>query len=185
MKFSKYTIKAVTPVMALFQKQHWLLFKQGYDNLRSTRRESAASADTARSGRCFRRNQSAVCASHNVPSDSLLPFHNFHNNKNLFAIFFKIQLKLRYWIQMCFYCFANFLGITFSICKPHQLILCTVIHLQLLLNLYLIVSINIYFIFIISFLIIYPSALNFINLIPEIIYTIQNHLLSSIRFSFY
>ena len=37
MKFSKYTFKAVTPVMALFQKQHRLLFKQGYDNLRSTR----------------------------------------------------------------------------------------------------------------------------------------------------
>ena len=72
MKFSKCTIKAVTPVMALFQKQHRLLFKQGYDNLRSTRGESAASADTARSGRCFRRNQSAVCASHNVPSDILL-----------------------------------------------------------------------------------------------------------------
>ena len=70
MKFSKYTIKAVTPVMALFQKQHRLLFKQGYDNLRSTRGESAASADTTRSERCFHRNQSAVCASHNVPSDT-------------------------------------------------------------------------------------------------------------------
>ena len=69
MKFSKYISKAVTPVMALFQKQHRLLFKQGYDNLRSTRGESAASADTARSGRCCHRNQSAVCASHNVPSD--------------------------------------------------------------------------------------------------------------------
>ena len=69
MKFSKYTFKAVTPVMALFQKQHRLLFKQGYDNLRSTRGESAASADTTRSERCFHRNQSAVCASHNVPSD--------------------------------------------------------------------------------------------------------------------
>ena len=72
MKFSKYTIKAVTPVMALFQKQHRLLFKQGYDNLRSTRGESAASADTTRSERCFHRNQSAVCASHNVPSDILI-----------------------------------------------------------------------------------------------------------------
>ena len=72
MKFSKYTIKAVTPVMALFQKQHRLLFKQGYDNLRSTRGESAASADTTRSERCFHRNQSAVCASHNVLSDTIL-----------------------------------------------------------------------------------------------------------------
>ena len=71
MKFSKYTFKAVTPVMALFQKQHQLPFKQGYDNLRSTRGESAASADTAQSERCFHRNQSAVCASHNVPSDSI------------------------------------------------------------------------------------------------------------------
>lgn len=71
MKFSKYTFKAVTPVMALFQKQHRLLFKQGYNNLRSTRGESAASADTAQSERCFCRNQSAVCASHNVPSDTL------------------------------------------------------------------------------------------------------------------
>ena len=69
MKFSKYTFKAVTPVMALFQKQRQLPFKQGYDNLRATRGESAASADTARSGRCFYRNQSAVCTSHNVPSD--------------------------------------------------------------------------------------------------------------------
>ena len=73
MKFSKCTIKAVTPVMALFQKQHRLLFKQGYDNLRSTRGESAASADTARSGRCFHRNQSAVCASLNVSSDTETP----------------------------------------------------------------------------------------------------------------
>ena len=34
MKFSKYIYKAVTPVMALFQKQRQLPFKQGYDNLR-------------------------------------------------------------------------------------------------------------------------------------------------------
>ena len=70
MKFSKYTIKAVTPVMALFQKQHRLLFKQGYDNLRSTRGKSTASADTARSERCCHRNQGAVCASHNLPPDT-------------------------------------------------------------------------------------------------------------------
>ena len=70
MKFSKYIYKAVTPVMALFQKQHGLPFKQDYDNLRSTREESAASAGTAQSERQLHRNQSAVCASHNVPSDS-------------------------------------------------------------------------------------------------------------------
>ena len=69
MKFSKYIYKAVTPVMALFQKQHGLPFKQDYDNLRSTREESAASAGTAQSERQLHRNQSAVCASHNVPSD--------------------------------------------------------------------------------------------------------------------
>ena len=51
MKFSKYISKAVTPVMALFQKQHRLPFKQGYDNLRSSRRESAASSGTAQSER--------------------------------------------------------------------------------------------------------------------------------------
>ena len=51
MKFSKYISKAVTLVMALFQKQHWLPFKQGYDNLRSSRLKSAASSDTAQSGR--------------------------------------------------------------------------------------------------------------------------------------
>ena len=51
MKFSKYIYKAVTPVMALFQKQHGLPFKQDYDNLRSTRGEFAASADTAQSKR--------------------------------------------------------------------------------------------------------------------------------------
>ena len=51
MKFSKYISKAVTPVMALFQKQHRLLFKQDYDNLRSFRWESAASSGTAQSER--------------------------------------------------------------------------------------------------------------------------------------
>lgn len=51
MKFSKYISKAVTPVMALFQKQLWLPFKQGYDNLRSIRGESAVSSDTAQSER--------------------------------------------------------------------------------------------------------------------------------------
>lgn len=86
MKFSKYSFKAVTPVMALFQKQHRLLFKQGYDNLRSTRGESAASADTARSGRCFRRNQSAVCASHNVPSDSIIDKNISLITSNVFVL---------------------------------------------------------------------------------------------------
>lgn len=70
MKFSKYISKAVTPVMALFQKQHRLPFKQGYDNLRSFRQESAADSGTAQSGRQQHRNQSAVSTSHNVPSDT-------------------------------------------------------------------------------------------------------------------
>ena len=37
MKFSMSTFKAMTPVMALFQKQPRLPFKQSYDNLRSLR----------------------------------------------------------------------------------------------------------------------------------------------------
>ena len=69
MKFSKYISKAVTPVMALFQKQHRLPFKQGYDNLWSFRQESAADSGTAQSGRQQHRNQSTVSTSHNVPSD--------------------------------------------------------------------------------------------------------------------
>ena len=69
MKFSKYIIKAVTIVMALFQKQHRLFFKQSYDTLRLSRCESAASAGTAQSERCLHRNQRAVSTSHNVPSD--------------------------------------------------------------------------------------------------------------------
>ena len=72
MKFTKYMFKAMTPVMALFQKQHQLSFKQSYDNLRPSREESAASTGTAQSERCLHRKQSAVCASHNVPSDSSL-----------------------------------------------------------------------------------------------------------------
>ena len=72
MKFSKYISKAVTPVMALFQKQHRLPFKQGYDNLRSFRQESAADSGTAQSGRQQHRNQSAVSTSHNVPSDTVI-----------------------------------------------------------------------------------------------------------------
>lgn len=70
MKFSKYIIKAVTIVMALFQKQHRLFFKQSYDTLRLSRCESAASAGTAQSERCLHRNQRAVSTSHNVPSDT-------------------------------------------------------------------------------------------------------------------
>ena len=76
MKFSKYISKAVTPVMALFQKQHRLPFKQGYDNLRSFRQESAADSGTAQSGRQQHRNQSAVSTSHNVPSDILISNQN-------------------------------------------------------------------------------------------------------------
>ena len=70
MKFSMYKFKAMAPVMALFQKQPLLPFKQDYDNLRLHRQKSALGSDTARSGRCFHRNQSAVSTSHNVPSDS-------------------------------------------------------------------------------------------------------------------
>ena len=55
----------------LISKAAVLLFKQSYDNLRSSRREPAASAGTAQSGRCCYRKQSAVCASHNVPSDTI------------------------------------------------------------------------------------------------------------------
>ena len=84
MKFSKYIYKAVTPVMALFQKQHGLPFKQDYDNLRSTREESAASAGTAQSERQLHRNQSAVCASHNVPSDIQ---GSFYHKMSLFYFF--------------------------------------------------------------------------------------------------
>lgn len=51
MKFSKYTSKTVTYAMALFQKQHRLHFKQGYENLRSSRQEPAVSPDTAQSER--------------------------------------------------------------------------------------------------------------------------------------
>ena len=76
MKFSKYISKAVAPVMALFQKQHRLPFKQGYDNLRSFRQESAADSGTAQSGRQQHRNQSAVSTSHNVPSDNFIPKQN-------------------------------------------------------------------------------------------------------------
>ena len=80
MKFSKYIIKAVTIVMALFQKQHRLFFKQSYDTLRLSRCESAESAGTAQSERCLHRNQRAVSTSHNVPSDiytiSKEPFFN-------------------------------------------------------------------------------------------------------------
>ena len=72
MKFSMYKFKAMAPVMALFQKQPLLPFKQDYDNLRLHRQKSALGSDTARSGRCFHRNQSAVSTSHNVPSDTLL-----------------------------------------------------------------------------------------------------------------
>lgn len=71
MKFSKYISKAVTLVMALFQKQHRLPFKQSYDNPRSSRTESAVISDTAQSGRRIHRNQSAVSPSHNVPSDTV------------------------------------------------------------------------------------------------------------------
>lgn len=43
-----------------------------YDNMRSPLRKSAASAYTAQLERCYYQNQSAVCTSHNVPSNNLL-----------------------------------------------------------------------------------------------------------------
>jgi meiotically up-regulated gene 157 (Mug157) protein len=70
MKFSMCYSKAVTIVMALFQRQHHLPFKQGYNSVRLFRRESAVHSDTAQSGRHKCRNQRAVYASHNVPSDT-------------------------------------------------------------------------------------------------------------------
>ena len=51
MKFSTYISKAATPVMALFEKQHQLPFKQSYDNLRPFRLEPAASSGAAQSER--------------------------------------------------------------------------------------------------------------------------------------
>ena len=70
MKFSKYISKAVTPVMALFQKQHRLLFKHGYDNLRSFRTEFAEDAGTAHR-RGDNTEINVIVASHNVPSDNM------------------------------------------------------------------------------------------------------------------
>jgi hypothetical protein len=70
MKFSMYISKAVTIVMALFQKQEHLPFKQSYDNLRLFRRESALLSDTAQRERHKCRNQCAVYTSLNVPPDN-------------------------------------------------------------------------------------------------------------------
>jgi hypothetical protein len=64
-----YFSKAVTLVMALFQKQDHLPFKQGYDSVRLLRRESAVCSDTAQSERHKCRNQCAFCASLSVPPD--------------------------------------------------------------------------------------------------------------------
>lgn len=90
MKFSMYKFKAMAPVMALFQKQPLLPFKQDYDNLRLHRQKSALGSDTARSGRCFHRNQSAVSTSHNVPSDTLKSSYKImihHIDGNIIMIF--------------------------------------------------------------------------------------------------
>jgi hypothetical protein len=70
MKFSMYYSKAVTLVMALFQKQDHPPFKQGYDSVQLLRRESAVLSDTAQSERHKYRNQRAVSASLSVPPDS-------------------------------------------------------------------------------------------------------------------
>ena len=84
MKFSMYKFKAMAPVMALFQKQPLLPFKQDYDNLRLHRQKSALGSDTARSGRCFHRNQSAVSTSHNVPSDRKISMQYIEKGENYY-----------------------------------------------------------------------------------------------------
>ena len=61
---------AILPDVIIPYSSYSLLFKQGYDNLRSFRQESAADSGTAQSGRQQHRNQSAVSTSHNVPSDN-------------------------------------------------------------------------------------------------------------------
>ena len=71
----------------LISKAAMLLFKQSYGNLRSSRREPAASAGTAQSGRCCYRKQSAVCASHNVPSDTIPSFQHFQSESPVNNIF--------------------------------------------------------------------------------------------------
>lgn len=93
MKFSKYIIKAVTIVMALFQKQHRLFFKQSYDTLRLSRCESAASAGTAQSERCLHRNQRAVSTSHNVPSDTLSSFFSVQFDTNTGSTIHNMKIK--------------------------------------------------------------------------------------------
>jgi hypothetical protein len=65
-----YYSKAVTLVMALFQKQDHPPFKQGYDSVQLLRRESAVLSDTAQSERHKYRNQRAVSASLSVPPDT-------------------------------------------------------------------------------------------------------------------
>jgi hypothetical protein len=72
-----YISKAVTIVMALFQKQEHLPFKQSYDNLRLFRRESALLSDTAQRERHKCRNQCAVYTSLNVPPDTHIHFIYF------------------------------------------------------------------------------------------------------------
>jgi hypothetical protein len=85
-----YISKAVTIVMALFQKQEHLPFKQGYDNLRLFRRESALLSDTAQRERHKCRNQCAVYTSLNVPPDICVP--TAYTNTNLPAYVFHCQM---------------------------------------------------------------------------------------------
>lgn len=102
MRFPKYISKAMTPVMTLFQKQHQLPFKQGYDNLRSARRKSVAYSDMAQSDRCLHRNQSAVYISHNIPSNIIatifIEYYNmiFLNRKHL-------HVSLRFLLSLSIY----------------------------------------------------------------------------------
>lgn len=66
--------------------------------------ESAAGADTAQLGRFFRRNQSAVCACHNVPSDTGL--FGAYNILSKTIPKCHIQTILPECIQIFVYCFV-------------------------------------------------------------------------------
>ena len=70
MKFSKDISKAVTSVMALFQKQLCCSSNKATTICGQAAESLRRVPVRAQSGRCCYRKQSAVCASHNVPSDT-------------------------------------------------------------------------------------------------------------------
>jgi hypothetical protein len=80
----------------LFQKQEHLPFKQGYDNLRLFRRESALLSDTAQRERHKCRNQCAVYTSLNVPPDTVphLVFFSFVNTRIVLICYFLTSLLI-------------------------------------------------------------------------------------------